>query len=328
MSLSEFVQSPAYKKVMGKVYGWGAALVLLGALFKIQHYPFASEMLIVGMGTEVVIFFLSAFEPPHEMPDWSLVYPELVGLDPKEEHSRAGGHSAGGGGGGSDLAALIQSGTLEPEVVEKLSQGIKKLAATTGQLSDLSDASFATESYLQTMKMASESASKLANSQTKSVQQLDTLGNSYGETAQKISEGGQKLADGMLSAGNNLVKDIETSGQELVTSYQSLSKSMIDNAGQISTNSEGYNQQLGEANKQLASINSVYEMQLKSISEQMEASRSVTTQLGSINQQFEKSVGDARIYQEELSKLNQSIGELNTIYGNMLSAMNMGSKQK
>ncbi len=327
MSLSEFVQSPAYKKVMGKVYGWGAALVLLGALFKIQHYPFASEMLIIGMGTEVVIFFLSAFEPPHEMPDWSLVYPELVGLDPKEEHSRGRSHSTGGGGG-SDLAALIQSGTLEPEVVEKLSQGIKKLAATTGQLSDLSDASFATESYLQTMKMASDSASKLANSQSKSVQQLDTLGNSYGDIAQKISEGGQKLADGMVAAGNNLVKDIETSGQELVNSYQSLSKSMTDNAGQISSNAEGYSKQLGEANKQLSSINSVYEMQLKSISEQMEASQNITSKMGNINQHFEKSVDDARIYQEELSKLNQSIGELNTIYGNMLSAMNMGSKQK
>jgi gliding motility-associated protein GldL len=327
MSLSEFVQSPAYKKVMGKVYGWGASLVLLGALFKIQHYPYASEMLIVGMGTEVVIFFLSAFEPPHEMPDWSLVYPELVGLDAKDEH-RSDVSRSGGGGGGSDLAALIQSGTLEPEVVEKLSLGIKKLAATTGQLSDLSDASFATESYLQSMKLASESTSKLANSQSKSVQQLDALGNSYGEAAQKISEGGQRLADGMMTAGNTLVKDIETSGQELVNSYQSISKSMADNAGELSSNAEGYNQQLGEANKQMAAINSVYEMQLKGISEQMEASKSVTSQLGSINQQFEKSVDDARIYQEELSKLNQSIGELNTIYGNMLSAMNMGSKQK
>ncbi|MFW6389254.1 MAG: gliding motility protein GldL, partial [Marinilabiliaceae bacterium] len=67
---------------MAKVYGWGAALVLLGALFKIQHYPGAGLMLLVGMGTEVVIFFLSAFEPPHEMPDWSIVYPELVGLEP------------------------------------------------------------------------------------------------------------------------------------------------------------------------------------------------------------------------------------------------------
>ncbi len=324
MGLSEFVQSPAYKKVMGKVYGWGAALVLAGALFKIQHYPGAGLMLLIGMGTEIVIFFLSAFEPPHEMPDWSLVYPELVGLEPKDDRNRGGGS----GGGGSDLAALIQSGTLEPEVVEKLSQGIKKLTATTGQLSDLGDASLATESYLQSMKMASESVSKLSNSQTKSVKELDSLSSSYSEVAQKISDSGNKLAEGMVAAGGNIVKDIETSGQALVSSYQNLSKSMSDNAGQLASNSESYNQQLGEANKQLAAINSVYEMQLKSISEQMEASKNVTSQLGNINHQFEKSVEDAKTYQQELGKLNQSIGELNTIYGNMLSAMNMGSKQK
>lgn len=324
MGLSEFVQSPAYKKVMGKVYGWGAALVLAGALFKIQHYPFAGPMLLVGMGTEIVIFFLSAFEPPHEMPDWSLVYPELVGLEPSEDRRRGGGS----GGGGSDLAALIQSGTLEPDVVEKLSQGIKKLSATTGQLSDLSDASLATESYLQSMKMASESVSKLANSQSKSVQELDALSSSYGQAAQKISEGGQQLADGMVSAGSNLVRDIESSGQALVNSYQGLSKSMNENASELATNSESYKEQLSEANKQLGAINSVYEMQLKGITEQMEASKGVTSQLGDINQQFQKSVEDAKTYQEELGKLNQSISELNTIYGNMLSAMNMGSKQK
>ncbi|WP_010665164.1 type IX secretion system motor protein PorL/GldL [Marinilabilia salmonicolor] len=324
MGLSEFVQSPAYKKVMGKVYGWGAALVLAGALFKIQHYPGAGLMLLIGMGTEIVIFFLSAFEPPHEMPDWSLVYPELVGLEPEDRGRNRGGS---GGGGGSDLAALIESGTLEPDVVEKLSQGIKKLSATTGQLADLSDASLATESYLQSMKMASESVSKLSNSQVKSAQELESLSSSYGETAQKISAGGQQLADGMAAAGGNLVKDIETSGQALVSSYQTLSKSMNENAGQLATNSESYKEQLSEANKQLAAINSVYEMQLKSISEQMEASKSVTTQLGSIDQEFRKSVEDAKTYQEELGKLNQNISELNTIYGNMLSAMNMGSKQ-
>ena len=63
---------------MAKMYGIGAAVVIVGALFKINHYPYASEMLIVGLGTEAIIFFFSAFEKPHEEPDWSLVYPELA----------------------------------------------------------------------------------------------------------------------------------------------------------------------------------------------------------------------------------------------------------
>ena len=102
--ITEFVESPGYKKAMGKVYGFGAAIVLAGALFKIMHYPGAGWMLLIGMGTEIVIFSLSAFEPPHETPDWSLVYPELRGLETTT--------SRGGSGGGSDLAALIDTSDL------------------------------------------------------------------------------------------------------------------------------------------------------------------------------------------------------------------------
>ncbi|ALO16077.1 gliding motility-associated protein GldL [Salinivirga cyanobacteriivorans] len=80
MTLSEFVESKTYKTIMKYVYGWGASVVLAGALFKIQHYPGAGAMLVAGMSTEVLIFFLSAFEPLHEEPDWTLVYPELAGM--------------------------------------------------------------------------------------------------------------------------------------------------------------------------------------------------------------------------------------------------------
>ena len=80
MTLSEFVESKTYKTIMKYVYGWGASVVLAGALFKIQHYPGAGPMLVAGMSTEVLIFFLSAFEPLHEEPDWTLVYPELAGM--------------------------------------------------------------------------------------------------------------------------------------------------------------------------------------------------------------------------------------------------------
>ena len=67
------------KKAMNFTYGMGAAVVIIGALFKIQHYPGASELLIVGLCTEAFIFALSAFEPVDQELDWSLVYPELAG---------------------------------------------------------------------------------------------------------------------------------------------------------------------------------------------------------------------------------------------------------
>ena len=66
------------KKIMNMVYGLGGAIVILGALFKIMHWPFGNEMLILGLLTEAVIFIISAFEAPEEDLDWSLVYPELA----------------------------------------------------------------------------------------------------------------------------------------------------------------------------------------------------------------------------------------------------------
>src|SRR5450755_1167645 len=80
----------AWKNFMAKLYGIGAAIVIVGAMFKIMHWPGAGPMLVVGLSTEAVIFFFSAFEPPHEEVDWSLVYPELSGMhgaegeEPKE----------------------------------------------------------------------------------------------------------------------------------------------------------------------------------------------------------------------------------------------------
>jgi gliding motility-associated protein GldL len=67
-----------FSTIMPKIYGIGAAIVIVGATFKILHLPGDGVMLGVGLTTEAVIFFLSAFEPKHAEPDWSKVYPELA----------------------------------------------------------------------------------------------------------------------------------------------------------------------------------------------------------------------------------------------------------
>lgn len=174
MSITEFVTSPAYKKTMAYVYGFGAAVAIIGALFKILHLPGASIMLIAGLGVEALIFALSSFEPPHETPDWSLVYPELIGLEPDPDkdmhaHSHGGGRSSAGVsggapgvvGGGSELSALLSAGAIEQKTIDELSQGVKNLAATTSQMADLSDAAVATKSYLNGVKVATDSMSQM-----------------------------------------------------------------------------------------------------------------------------------------------------------------------
>ena len=101
MSLAELVQSSGWKNFISKLYGLGASVVIIGALFKIQHWPLAGTMLTIGLLTEAVIFFFSAFEPLHEEIDWSLVYPELAGI-PEEDTAELGSHGRQHGLGGQE----------------------------------------------------------------------------------------------------------------------------------------------------------------------------------------------------------------------------------
>ncbi len=103
MSLAEITQSSGWKSFMAKLYGIGASIVIIGALFKIQHWTGAGFMLAVGLCTEAIIFFFSAFEPLHEEVDWTLVYPELAGIpdEDMEAGKGVGGRYSGGGAIGS-----------------------------------------------------------------------------------------------------------------------------------------------------------------------------------------------------------------------------------
>jgi len=322
MSGSGFFNSPAYKKIMAKVYGIGAALVLAGALFKIQHYPGAGFMLLVGMGTEIVIFFLSAFEPPHEMPDWSLVFPELIGLEPKHSSGANQGHSGGG-----DLQALINSGNLDSATIEKLTEGLKKLSNTAANLSNLSDASMATDAYTQSMKSASKSVGEFSTIQSQIGNSAQSLGSSFDSAAKAVSESGLTFAENFSSVGSGFVESVKASTDDLISAYQSFGSSMHDQLESVSANSAKYTDGLAKTNEKLSSINSAYELQLSSLNLQVEASKELTSSLGEISNHMNESVNDTVTYKEEVANLSKTLGELNTIYGNMLSAMSTGNSR-
>ncbi len=322
MSGSGFFNSPAYKKIMAKVYGIGAALVLAGALFKIQHYKGAGIMLLVGMGTEIVIFFLSAFEPPHEMPDWSLVFPELIGLEPKD-HSGSGQGRSGGG----DLQALISSGELDQATIDKLTDGLKKLSNTASSLSNLSDATMATDAYTQSMKAASNSVGEFSTIQSQIGQSAQNLGNSFDDAAKAVSQSGLAFAENFSSVGDGFVETVKVSTDELIGAYQSFGTSMQQQLENVSSNSAKYTEELAQTNEKLSLINSAYELQLNSLNLQVEASKELTNSLGEISNQLNESVSDTVTYKEEVANLSKTLGELNTIYGNMLSAMSTGNSR-
>ena len=160
-----WMQSKIGKIVMGYIYGWGAAVVLVGALFKLTHWlpgQAANIMLAVGLFVEAFIFIMSSFEPPHMEPDWSLVYPELAYHEGDEEpatenkSSRRNNTSASG-----QLDEMFAKANINEEVLAKLGAGINKLSENAAQMAEISNAVAATNDYAKAMKKATETVGAL-----------------------------------------------------------------------------------------------------------------------------------------------------------------------
>ena len=133
MGLTKLTSSRGFKNFMSKLYGWGAALVILGALFKINHYPGANLMLVIGMGTEAIIFFFSAFEAPHVEPDWSLVYPELA----DQYHNGQAVRGTKNESASAELDHLLKNANLKPDLLQNLGDQFSKLNNTVVALNDI-----------------------------------------------------------------------------------------------------------------------------------------------------------------------------------------------
>ena len=138
MGFIETLQTKKGKIFMGYLYGWGASIVIVGAMFKIQHWPGAGPMLVCGLSIEAVIFFFSAFEPIHDHDDWSLVYPELRGA-----HGHGAEVKAKKDPIAQELDRLLQDAKIGPELIESLGAGMKSLGDQAGKLSDITDATVA-----------------------------------------------------------------------------------------------------------------------------------------------------------------------------------------
>jgi gliding motility-associated protein GldL len=316
MNITELVQSPRWKKFMGYVYGWGASVVLIGALFKIMHYPYAGLLLSVGMSVEAIIFFFSAFEPPHEQPDWSLVYPELIGLEPRETMVKGGGAQVEGL---EQLQQLLEKISVEPDKLSHLSQGLAKLTNAADNLSNLSDAATATDGYIQTMQKASESVGEFSGKYADSTQQLS-------DSANQLSTSYQNAASSVENSGKEFADKVNESGNNLLSSYQKIDQSLQNDFGKISENSGNFNTSMEAMNNNLSSLNAIYELQLKQGNQQMENAKNVHQDLDKVLQTLTATLENAQTYRKETEQLNQNLSALNTIYGNMLSAMDHSKK--
>tara|TARA_B100000902_G_C27315347_1_gene920978 strand:- start:1280 stop:1939 length:660 start_codon:yes stop_codon:yes gene_type:complete len=124
--IEQVTEAKWYKLMMPKLYGWGAAVVILGALFKIEHLPGASYMLMAGLGLEAIIFFFSAFEKPYVEPDWTLVYPELAYMQDPEAVQRPS----------QQLDQALERAKIDNELIESLNDGLRSFGESAKQLNE------------------------------------------------------------------------------------------------------------------------------------------------------------------------------------------------
>lgn len=254
-----------WKNFMAKLYGFGASIVIIGAMFKINHWPGATAMLVVGLSTEAVIFFFSAFEPPHEEVDWSLVYPELAGMHGEEGEAEKQ-IEEDKGSLTEQLDNMLEDAKIGPELMASLGDGLRSLSDQASKLSNITDATVATNDYVSSVKSAAKNVSTLSDTYTKAADSLTSL---------------TVASDDSFSMG----------------------------------------EQIGKISKNLSALNASYELQLQGSNEHLKSTAKFYDGLADLMKNLNDSVDDTKKYKEQIAQLSSNLESLNTIYGNMLTAM-------
>lgn len=298
MSFQEWWDSPSVKHAVGAIYSLGAAVVIIGAMFKILHLPFAGIMLGMGMAIEAILFALGIFDKPHTEYKWQNVFPSLVSKEPTSEpliesaiKSPVVNTPQVVQSAASASVVEVSVPVLPAQEMEKLSTGIKQLSETAQQIGSLASIVDSTSNFANSLTKATETTSKLTVSQEQLLRAADQLGNSY----QTISS----------------------------------------NTVQVVKETEQYSKQIGSVNQQLSSINSIYELQLRSLQTQatlFESQNSsierataqvnaVQTELTKVHQSVFTTANESLKVQNGVTALSGQIADLNKVYGNMLNAL-------
>jgi len=261
---SKLPKITGFKKILHIVASGGAAVVIVGALFKIMHWPGAAIMLTLGLLIEALIFLLYAFDIPHEEWDWSLPYPELVDMGghhhEEEQHEEKASLTA-------QLDNMLEQAKIGPELIESLGNSMRSLSDNASKMADISNAHAATNDYVDSVKSAAKNVS--------------TLSDSYNKAAESL-----------------------------------MGLSVSNEAG------SSFGEQLSKVSKNLSALNASYELQLQGSQEHLKATSVFYDGLSDLMKNLHDSVDDTKRYKTEIASLSSNLGALNTIYGNMLTAMN------
>jgi len=188
-------QSKSTKKIFNMAYGLGASIVILGALFKILHWEFGNEMLMIGMIVEAIVFAISAFEPVEDDLDWSQVYPELSGGKAKDKGDVQGMLS-------QKLDDMLEEAKLDAGLMQSLGESIMNFKGAADNIAPAVDSIAATNRYSEQMSLAAaqmESLNSLYQVQLESASRQAEINSESVENATKLKEQMESLASNLSS---------------------------------------------------------------------------------------------------------------------------------
>ncbi len=273
-----FFASKGYKNLMKMVYGYGASVVILGALFKIMHWPYCDIMLIIGLTTEAVIFALSAMEPLHAEPNWAVYYPYLL---PEDERPQTAEELqafpkpmelAGGAGGSSSTGItekfdeLLANAKIDQSLLDRLGSAMRDLSHNAEQLKSVSSAATATDSYVASLEAASNRVTALSSDYEKASAALVgiTAAQSDGESMGIAMQGVSKN----LTALNN-VYELQLQGSSAhLEATQGFQKQVLEMMSNLSASAEDtrlYRENMAVLAQNLTDLNNVYGNMLKAM---------------------------------------------------------------
>ncbi|WP_040303042.1 type IX secretion system motor protein PorL/GldL [Algoriphagus machipongonensis] len=253
---SNSFKSKFYGSIMPKIYGIGASVVILGAMFKILDWAGGNLMITIGLTTEAVIFFLSAFEPRHEEVDWAKVYPELEGGEPT---ARKVASAAPGDSVSQKLDDMLAKANVGPELIESLGQGMKNLATSAEKMGNLSDAAVATNEYATNVKSAAKTLVDMNASYSKTAAALTEM-SSASQDAKEYHTQVQTVTKN-LSALNSVyemeLQDANSHVKTLNKFYSNMTAAM-EGLTEAGKETEAFKNELAKLNQNVSSLNKIY----------------------------------------------------------------------
>nr|WP_067061016.1 gliding motility protein GldL [Mucilaginibacter sp. L294] len=246
---------------IGNIVSWGATIVIIGLLFKIQHWPYGGTFISIGLGAEALLFLILGFQREEKDIDWVRVYPEL-NEEFAGELPKASARPVVAQGNFSNTAALdkmLEDAKIGPELISSLGEGLRTFGDKVNGISRVTDAGDATLAFTNKVKQATASYDNLSVSFEKASANLNEMANTNVDS-KAYHDQVTNLAKNLSSLNAVYELELQDSSAHLKAMnnfYKNLSLTM-NNFNESLDDSKQFKEEVGRLAKNLASLNAIY----------------------------------------------------------------------